>query len=81
MERMEYDPGGPDYLPVTEHETGSTFIVIGLVMLVAAAAWGLFVQWDISAGGALMRGLFGVDVLAALLLITVGYIKKNRKRS
>lgn len=81
MERMEYDPEGGNYLPVSEHETGATFIVIGLVMLIAAAAWGLFVQWDISAGGTLMRTIFGVDVLVALLLITLGYIKKNRKKS
>lgn len=81
MERMEYDPEGGNYLPVTEHETGATLIVIGLVMLIAAAAWGLFVQWDISAGGKFMRTIFGADVLLALLLITVGYVKKNRKRS
>ena len=36
MERMEYDPEGGDYKPVTEHETGSTFMVVGLIMLIAA---------------------------------------------
>ena len=80
MDRMEYDPEGGNYLPVTEHETGATLIVIGLIMLIAAAAWGLFVQWDINAGGVLMRTIFGIDVLLALLLITVGYIKKNHKQ-
>jgi hypothetical protein len=80
MDRMEYDPEGGNYLPVTEHETGATLIVIGLIMLVAAAAWGLFVQWDINAGGVMMRTIFGVDVLLALVLITVGYIKKNHKQ-
>ena len=80
MERMEYDPEGGNYLPVTEHETGSTLIVVGLIMLIAAAGWGLFVQWDVNAGGVLMRTIFGVDVLLALLLITVGYIKKNHKQ-
>lgn len=80
MDRMEYDPEGGNYLPVTEHETGATLIVIGLIMLIAAAAWGLFVQWDINAGGMLMRTIFGIDVLLALLLITVGYIKKNHRR-
>jgi hypothetical protein len=80
MERMEYDPEGGNYLPVTEHETGSTLIIVGLIMLIAAAGWGLFVQWDINAGGSLMRTLFGMDVLAALLLITVGYVKKSRQR-
>ena len=80
MERMEYDPGGPDYLPVTEHETGSTMIVIGLIMLIAAAGWGLYVGWDIRAGGTLMKTVFGADVLIALVLITWGYIKKNHER-
>ena len=80
MERMEYDPGGPDYLPVTEHETGSTMIVIGLIMLIAAAGWGLYVGWDIRAGGTLMKSIFGVDVIIALVLITWGYIKKNHER-
>lgn len=81
MERMEYDPEGGNYLPVTEHETGSTLIVLGLVMLVAAAGWGLFVGWDIEAGGRLMRTIFGLDVLLALILITIGYVKKKRLRN
>jgi hypothetical protein len=78
MERMEYDPEGGNYLPVSEYETGSTLIVVGLIMLIAAAGWGLFVGWDIRAGGTLMRTIFGADVLLALVLITVGYIKKLR---
>ena len=78
MDRMEYDPEGGNYLPVTEHETGSTLIVVGLIMLIGAAGWGLFVGWDIEAGGKLMRTIFGLDVLLALILITVGYIKKKR---
>jgi hypothetical protein len=77
---MEYDPEGGNYLPVTQHETGATLIVAGLIMLIAAAGWGLFVGWDIQAGGSLMRTIFGVDVLVALLLITVGYLKKKRQR-
>lgn len=81
MDRMEYDPEGGNYLPVTEHETGVTLIVVGLIMLIAAAMWGLFVGWDIQAGGKLMRTIFGVDVLLALLLITVGYVKKKRLRN
>jgi hypothetical protein len=76
---MEYDPEGGNYLPVTEHETGSTLIVVGLIMLIAAAGWGLFVQWDVRGGGMLMRTIFGIDVLLALVLITVGYIKKNHR--
>ena len=39
MERMEYDPEGGNYLPVTEHETGATLIVAGLIMLIAAAGY------------------------------------------
>ncbi len=80
MERMEYDPEGGNYLPVSEHETGSTLIVVGLIMLIAAAGWGLFVGWDIQAGGVMMRTIFGVDVLIALVLITFGYIKKKRQK-
>jgi hypothetical protein len=75
---MEYDPEGGNYLPVTQHETGATLIVAGLIMLIAAAGWGLFVGWDIQAGGTMMRTIFGVDVLLALILITVGYIMKKR---
>jgi hypothetical protein len=78
MERMEYDPEGGNYLPVTKRETGSTLIVVGLIMLIGAAGWGLFVGWDIRAGGTLMRTIFGIDVLLALVLITVGYIKKKQ---
>jgi hypothetical protein len=80
MERMEYDPEGGNYLPVTEHETGSTLIVAGLIMLIGAAGWGLYVGWDIQAGGVLMRSLFGCGVIIALMLITVGYIKKNHNK-
>ena len=78
MERMEYDPEGGDYKPVTEHETGSTFMVAGLVMLIAALGWGLFVGWDIRAGGGLMQAIFAADVVLALVLITLGFIKKKR---
>ncbi len=35
---MEYDPEGGDYQPVTEHETGATFLVLGVIMLLAAWA-------------------------------------------
>ncbi len=30
MERMEYDPEGGNYQPITEHETGATFMVVGV---------------------------------------------------
>lgn len=79
MERIEYDPEGGNYLPVTEHETGSTLIVAGLIMLLAALGWMLFVGWDMRAGGMLMRGIFTGDVVLALFLITVGFIKKKRQ--
>jgi hypothetical protein len=39
MERMEYDPEGGDYKPITEHETGATVLVVGLIMLIAALGW------------------------------------------
>jgi hypothetical protein len=78
MERMEYDPEGGDYKPTTEHETGSTFMVLGLIMLIAAGGWMLFVGWDIRAGGGLMQGLFAADVVVALGLLILGFIKKKR---
>ena len=78
MERMEYDPEGGNYLPVTERETDSTLIVVGVVMLIAGMGWGLFVGWDIRAGNIFMRVIFGLDVVTALLLIAVGFYKKNR---
>jgi hypothetical protein len=79
MERIEYDPEGGNYQPVTEHETGSTFMVVGLVMLIAALGWMLFVGWDIRAGGGLMQAIFVADVILALVLITLGFIKKKRQ--
>jgi len=79
MERMEYDPEGGNYQPITEHETGATFMVLGLVMLIAALGWMLFVGWDIRAGGGLMEGIFATDVVLALFLITLGFIKKKRQ--
>jgi hypothetical protein len=79
MERMEYDPEGGNYLPVTEHETGATFMVVGVVMLLGGLGWLLYVGWDIRAGGNLMRTIFTVDVVAALVLIVLGFIKKRRQ--
>jgi hypothetical protein len=79
MERMEYDPEGGNYLPVTEHETGATFMVVGVVMLLGGLGWLLYVGWDIRAGGNLMRTIFTVDVVAALVLIVWGFIKKKRQ--
>jgi len=43
MERMDYDPEGGNYLPITEHETGATFMVVGVVMLLSGFGWLLFV--------------------------------------
>ena len=80
MERMEYDPEGGNYLPVTQRETGSTLIVIGVIMLIAAGAWGLFVGWDIRGGNMFMRVLFGADALIALVLIVWGYAKKKNQK-
>jgi hypothetical protein len=80
MERMEYDPEGGNYLPVTERETGSTLIVVGMVMLITAGLFGLYVDWDIRAGNIFMRLFFGLDVVIALLLIAAGVHKKKRSR-
>jgi hypothetical protein len=79
MDRIDYDPEGGNYQPVTEHETGATFLVVGVVMLIAALGWMLFVGWDIRAGGSLMQGIFAADVIIALVLITLGFIKKKRQ--
>jgi len=79
MERIEYDPEGGNYLPVTEHETGSTLLVLGIVMLLGALGWLLFVGWDIRAGGGLMQLIFTADVIIALVLMTWGYVKKKRQ--
>ncbi|MGE5324659.1 MAG: hypothetical protein ACM3SW_17465 [Actinomycetota bacterium] len=78
MERIDYDPEGPDYLPVTEHETGSTLMVVGVIMLLGALGWLLFVGWDIRAGNMFMQVIFVVDVLVALFLMVLGFMKKRR---
>ena len=80
MDRMEIDPEGGNYLPVTQRETGSTLIVVGIVMLVAAGLFGIYVDWDIRTGKFLMRLLFGLDVAIALSLMAVGVHKKNRSK-
>ena len=79
MERIEYDPEGGNYKPVTEHETGATFLVLGVVMLIAALGWLLFVGWDIRDGGGMMQAIFVADVVTALFLIILGFIKKKRQ--
>lgn len=80
MERMEYDPEGGNYLPVSERETGSTLMVVAVVMLIAGAGWGLFVGWDRRAGNMFMQVLFSIDVVVALVLLAVGFFKKNQKK-
>jgi len=79
MDRMEYDPEGGNYKPVTEHETGATFLVVGLIMLIAAGGWMLYVGWDIRGGNHLMQAIFIADVVIALFLIVLGFIKKKRQ--
>jgi hypothetical protein len=78
MDKMEYDPEGGNYQPITEHETGATFLVLGVVMLLAGLGWLLFVGWDIRAGGGMMEAIFAVDVVIALFLIILGFTKKKR---
>ncbi len=80
MDRMDYDPEGGNYLPVTQRETGSTLIVIGVIMLIAAAGWVLFVGWDIRGGNMFMQVLFGADSLIALFLIVWGFVKKKNQK-
>jgi hypothetical protein len=79
MERIDYDPEGGNYLPVTEHETGSTLLVVGIVMLLGALGWLLYLGWDIRAGGGLMQIIFAADVVIALVLMTWGFVKKKRQ--
>ncbi len=79
MERIEIDPAGGDFKPVTEHETGATLLVVGVVMLIAALGWLLYVGWDIRDGGGMMQAIFVADVVAALFLIILGFIKKKRQ--
>ena len=79
MERNEYDPEGGNYQPITEHETGSTLMVLGLIMLIAALGYMLFVGWDIRAGNFFMQALFAADVVLALSLLVLGFIKKKRQ--
>ncbi len=81
MERMEYDPEGGNYLPVTEHETGATFLVVGVVMLLGALGWLMFVGWDIRAGNMFMQVIFAVDVFIAFFLMVLGFLKKRRTSS
>jgi uncharacterized membrane protein len=78
MERMEYDPEGGNYLPVTEHETGSTFLVVGLVMLLGGIGWLMFIGWDIRAGNMFMQVIFAADLIIALFLLVLGFLKKRR---
>jgi hypothetical protein len=78
MERMEYDPEGGNYLPVSPRETGATLMVMGVIMLIAGAGWGLFVGWDIRAGNIFMQIIFGADVFIAVMLLVVGLHKKSR---
>ena len=79
MDRMEYDPEGGNYQPITEHETGATFLVVGVIMLIAALGWMLYVGWDVRGGGNLIRAIFWGDVVIALFLIVLGFIKKKRQ--
>lgn len=79
MDRIDYDPEGGDYKPITEHETGSTFIVLGLIMLLAGLGWLLYIGWDIRNGGGMMQGIFALDVVIALFLMVFGFIKKKRQ--
>jgi hypothetical protein len=79
MERIEYDPEGGDYQPVTQHETGATFLVVGVIMLLAGLGWLLFTGWDIRAGNGFMQVILAADVVIALVLMIWGFQKKKRQ--
>jgi len=81
MERIDYDPEGGNYLPITQRETGNTLVVAGMIMLIAALGWSLYVGWDIRAGGSLMQGLFYSDVATALVLMVWGSRKRMRQKT
>jgi hypothetical protein len=78
MDRMEYDPEGGNYLPISQRETGATMMVIGVIMLIAGAGWGLFIGWDHRAGNMFMQVIFTVVVIIALLLLAGGLYRKSR---
>jgi hypothetical protein len=78
MDRMEYDPEGGNYLPISQRETGATMMVVGVIMLIASAGWGLFVGWDRRAGNMFMQVIFTVVVIIALLLLAGGLYRKSR---
>jgi hypothetical protein len=75
---MEYDPEGGNYLPISQREIGATMMVVGTIMLIAGAGWGLFVGWDRRAGNMFMQVIFSVVVVIGLLLLAVGLHKKSR---
>ena len=54
-------------------------MVVGVVMLLAALGWGLFVGWDIRAGNMFMQVLLAADVVIALFLMIWGFQKKKRQ--
>jgi hypothetical protein len=81
MERIDYDPEGGNYLPVTRRETGNTLVVAGLIMLIAALGWLLYARWDIRAGGELMLSSFIADVATALGLMVWGFRKRIRQKT
>jgi hypothetical protein len=80
MERIEYDPEGGNYLPVTQRETGFALIVAGGLLLVGGLGWAILVGAEMRVGSILMRTMLGADLGVALLLIAAGFHKKRRRK-
>lgn len=80
MERIEYDPEGGNYLPVTERETGFALIVAGGLLLVGGLGWAIMLGAEMRIGSILMRSILGADIAVALLLIAAGFYKKRRRK-
>ena len=80
MERIEYDPEGGNYLPVTERETGFALIVAGALLLVGGLGWAIMLGAEMRVGSVLMRSILGADIAVALLLIAAGFYKKRRRK-
>ena len=80
MERIEYDPEGGNYLPVTARETGFALIISGCLMLIAGLGWAIWIAAEMRVGSLLIRTMFGTEVITALLLIAAGFYKKRRRK-
>ena len=80
MERMEYDPEGGDYKPITEHETGATFLVLGVIMLIAGLGWMLYRRLGHSVRRRHSCKASSLPMWSSpWVLLILGFIKKKRQ--